>query len=140
MSFATRWANVKCGSSLTLPSAPLLSQPPHGLVADIDPALKQQVFDFPKGEWIADIGQHRGSDHLRCAVEITAGIVHRRRLSSSPAPLKPIYLNAAGWYISLESKYVQFLASLRSIIYGIGYYYEKRTKNNIEQKTYKFDH
>jgi hypothetical protein len=65
--------------------------------------------------------------------------VNPRWLGTSPAPIKPIYLDTAGWYILLESKHAQFLASLPFFIYNIDHYYEKKKKNNIKQETYKFN-
>jgi len=37
---------------------------PHRLVADIDPSLEQQILDPTKRERIADVEQHRQTDHL----------------------------------------------------------------------------
>jgi len=36
----------------------------HGLVADIDAALGQQVFDLPQRQWISDVHHHREANYL----------------------------------------------------------------------------
>jgi hypothetical protein len=38
---------------------------PHGLVADVDPALREEIFDVAKGQWIPDVHHHREADDLR---------------------------------------------------------------------------
>jgi hypothetical protein len=37
---------------------------PRRFVADIDPALEQQIFDLPQRQGIADIHHHREADDL----------------------------------------------------------------------------
>jgi hypothetical protein len=59
-------------------------------MADIDAALKQQIFDLPQRERITDVHHHREADHLGRTVEITEGIAHRRRLRNAPPRLKTI--------------------------------------------------
>ena len=46
----------------------------HRLVADIDTALEQQVFDLTERQRIADIQHHRETDNFGRAVEISEGI------------------------------------------------------------------
>ena len=53
---------------------------PHGLMADVDAALTQKIFDLSQREGVADIHHYREADDLRRTVEITKGIVHHRRL------------------------------------------------------------
>jgi hypothetical protein len=36
----------------------------HGLVADVDAALGQQVFDLPQRQWISDVHHHREANYL----------------------------------------------------------------------------
>jgi hypothetical protein len=38
---------------------------PHGLVADVDAALREEIFDVAKGQWIPDVHHHREADDLR---------------------------------------------------------------------------
>ena len=64
---------------------------PHGLVADVDATLGQQVFDLSQRQRVADIQHHRAVDSLRRTVEITKRIVHRRRLRDLTFQLKHIY-------------------------------------------------
>ena len=64
---------------------------PHGLMADVDAALKQEIFDLSQRQGVADIQYHRAADYLRRTVEITKGIVHRRKLRDLTFQLKPIY-------------------------------------------------
>ena len=53
---------------------------PHGIVADVDATLGQQVFDLSQRQRVADIQHHRAADYLRRTVEITKRSVPRRRL------------------------------------------------------------
>ena len=53
---------------------------PHGLMADVDAALTQKIFDLSQRYGVADIHHDREADDLRRTVEITKGIVHHRRL------------------------------------------------------------
>ena len=45
-------------------------QEAHGLVADVDPALGQQILDVPQRQGIFDIHHYDEADHLRRAVEM----------------------------------------------------------------------
>ena len=63
---------------------------PHRLVTDIDPTFEQQILDLPQRQGIADVHQHRETDHLGRAVEIAERIAHHQRLRIVPAGLKPI--------------------------------------------------
>ena len=49
---------------------------PHRLVADIDPAVEQQVLDLAQRQRIPNIHHHRQANDLGRAVEITEGILH----------------------------------------------------------------
>ena len=44
---------------------------PRGLVAQVDPALEQQVLDVPSDKGEADIHHHLEADHLGRGVEVT---------------------------------------------------------------------
>jgi hypothetical protein len=65
-------------------------------VADIDATFKQQVFDLPQRQRIADVHHHREADYLGRTIEITKGIAHRWRLWNAPVRLKPICSDTAG--------------------------------------------
>ena len=68
---------------------------PHGLMANVDAALGQEIFDLPQRQRITDIQHHRAADYLRRTVEITERIVHSRRLRDLTFQLKPIYSDNA---------------------------------------------
>ena len=55
------------GAGSGCPDRPPLE--PHCLVANVDPALMQQVFDVPKRQWVFDVHHDHQPDHLRRAVE-----------------------------------------------------------------------
>ena len=74
---------------------------PPGLVADIDPALEQQIFDLPQGERIVDLKHHREADHHGGAVEVAERISHCRRQGVTFARLKPIWSDNALRYVLL---------------------------------------
>ncbi len=59
-------------------------------MADIDPALVQQIFDTPKRERETDVQHHRKADDLGTGFEVLKWrlINHARRLREHPAPLK----------------------------------------------------
>ncbi len=42
-------------------------------MADIDPALMQQIFDIPKREWKSDVQHHRKADDLGTGFEVFEG-------------------------------------------------------------------
>ena len=52
----------------------------HGLMADINSALGQQILDIAKRERILDVQQHRRTDHFGRTVEIAEWIGHQTRL------------------------------------------------------------
>ena len=68
---------------------------PHGLMADIDAALTQEIFDLSQRQGVADIRHDCEADDLRRTVEITKGIVHHQRLRGRTSRLKPIYSDNA---------------------------------------------
>ncbi len=68
---------------------------PHGLMANVDAPFEQKIFDLSQRQGVADIQHHRAADYLRRIVEITKGILHRRRLRNLTSRLKPIYSNNA---------------------------------------------
>ena len=68
---------------------------PHGLMADIDAALTQEIFDLSQRQGVANIRHDCEADDLRRTVEITKGIVHHQRLRGRTSRLKPIYSDNA---------------------------------------------
>ena len=64
-------------------------------MADVDSPFEQKIFDLSKRQGVADIQHHRAADYLRRIVEITEGILHRRRLRNLTSRLKPIYSDNA---------------------------------------------
>ena len=43
---------------------------PHGLMADLDAALEQEIFDLSQRQRVSDIQHHREADHFGRTVEI----------------------------------------------------------------------
>ena len=68
---------------------------PHGLIADLDATLEQEVFDLSQRQRVSDIQHHREADHFGRTVEITERIVHHRRLRDLTSQLKTIYSDNA---------------------------------------------
>jgi hypothetical protein len=58
----------------------------HRLMADVDAALGQQVFDVPEAERVLHVQQHRQADHLRRAVEVAEGTGWDTRTRHGSAP------------------------------------------------------
>ena len=79
---------------------------PHGLMANVDAALEQKIFDLSQRQGVADIQHHRAADYLRRTVEITKGILHRRRLRNLTSQLKPIYSDNAIMCLSVNDIFV----------------------------------
>ncbi len=63
---------------------------PHGFIADVDAALKQEIFNLSQRQGITDIQHHSAADDLERTIEITERVVHRRRLGDLNSQLKPI--------------------------------------------------
>ena len=63
---------------------------PEGLVAYIDTALKQQVFDLAQGQRVPDIHHHREANDFGQTIEITEGVFHPSKLRKSPYRLEPV--------------------------------------------------
>src|SRR4029077_8165058 len=59
---------------------------PDGLVADVDPALGQEIFDVSKRQRVSHVHNHNQTDDLRRAVEITERIAHPPRLTQPGQP------------------------------------------------------
>ncbi len=59
-------------------------------MANIDAAFEPQIFELPERQRITDIRHHRETDHPGRTVEITEGILHRRKLRNATLRLKPI--------------------------------------------------
>ena len=64
-------------------------------MAEVDPALEQQIFDLSQRQRITDIHHDREADDLGRTVEITERIVHHLRLRDLTFQLKPIYSDNA---------------------------------------------
>jgi len=64
-------------------------------MADIDTALKQQIFNLPQRQRIPDVHHHRQANNLGRRIEITEGISHPRRLENALPCLKPFYSDNA---------------------------------------------
>ena len=62
---------------------------PDRLMAHIDTALEQHIFDLSQRKRISDVHHHREADHLGRAVEITEGIGHPKTLRDVTTWLKP---------------------------------------------------
>ena len=60
------------GKQRTEPVPPV----PHGLVADVDATLGQQVLDLTQRQWEANIHHHSEPDDLGRTVEIPEGVLH----------------------------------------------------------------
>ena len=73
---------------------------PHGLIADLDAALEQEVFDLSQRQRVSDIQHHREADHFGRTVEITERILHHRRLRGLTFQLKPISSDNAPWFMA----------------------------------------
>src|SRR5271168_3772968 len=58
---------------------------PDGLVADVDPALGQQILDVAQRQWVPHVHHHHQTDDLRRAVEISER-AHGRILPRSETP------------------------------------------------------
>jgi hypothetical protein len=67
----------------------------HRLVADIDTALEQQIFDLAQRQRVPDIHHHREADNFGRTIEITEGVFHPSKLRNSPYRLKPLYSDNA---------------------------------------------
>jgi hypothetical protein len=67
---------------------------PHGLMADLDAALMQEVLDVAERERIADIEHHRQADDFGARLEVPEGgaLGHLARLGDSPILLKEFAL------------------------------------------------
>ena len=57
---------------------------PHGLIADLDAALEQEVFDLSQRQRVSDTQHHREADHFGRTVEIRERIVNLYVLASHP--------------------------------------------------------
>ena len=66
-----------------------------GLMADVDTALEQQIFDLSHRQRVADIYHHREADDLGRTVDVAERIVHRRELRDLTFQLNPIYSDIA---------------------------------------------
>ena len=72
---------------------------PQSFVADVDPALVQQVLDIAERKWKSNIHHDRQADDLGAAMKVLEGVCfrHQKRLGNRPARLKQIYSDKADW-------------------------------------------
>ena len=63
------------------------------LMAHIDFAFVQQIFDISKRKWKTDVQHHCQADDFRRCLEVTKGVwfSHDPTLENRPARLKPFY-------------------------------------------------
>jgi len=80
-----------CGEQRAEPVPP----EPYRLVADIDTALEQQVFDLAQRQRVPDIHHHREADDFGQIIEIAEGVFHPSKLRNSLYRLKPPYSDNA---------------------------------------------
>ncbi len=82
--------------NLTKPPEPV---PPgsYRLVADIDSALVEQVFDLPQRQGEADIHHDRQADDLGRGLEIKEWIAHPKRLRNALHCLELFCSDTAVW-------------------------------------------
>src|SRR5580692_2661395 len=59
---------------------------PDGLVADVDPALGQQILDVAQRQRVSHVHHHDQTDDLWRAVEISERIAHAPRLTQPGQP------------------------------------------------------
>src|ERR1700722_4092657 len=59
---------------------------PDGLVADVDPALGQEIFDVAQRQWVSHVHHHHQTDDLRRAVEISERVAHSSSLAWPEGP------------------------------------------------------
>jgi hypothetical protein len=59
---------------------------PDRLMADVDPALGQQILDVAQRQWVSHIHHHHQTDDLRRAVKISERVAHRMELPWREAP------------------------------------------------------
>ena len=53
---------------------------PHGLMAEVDAALKQEILEVSQRQKVTDIKHHSVADYLGRTVEITEGVVYHWKL------------------------------------------------------------
>jgi len=59
---------------------------PDGLVADVDPALRQQILDVAQRRRVSPVNHHDQTDDFWRAVEISERIAHAPRLTQPGQP------------------------------------------------------
>src|SRR5580692_7266286 len=59
---------------------------PDRLMADVDPALGQQILDVAQRQWVSHVHHHDQTDDLWRAVEISERIAHAPRLTQPGQP------------------------------------------------------
>lgn len=77
---------------------------PHALVADIDPALMEKVFDIPKRKRKPDIHHHRKLDDLGRRFEVAERIAgHQVTLAPLPYRLnRPVLLTIPNRFMDMD--------------------------------------
>ena len=68
---------------------------PYCLVANVDAAFEQYVFDLTQRQWIADVQHQREANDLGRTVEITEGFLHPKRLRTTRSRIKRIFSDKA---------------------------------------------
>ena len=67
---------------------------PHGLLADLDAAFVQQIFDIAQRQRVPDLEHHRQPYDLRARLEVAKReeFCHSARLAGGPTPLQAKFL------------------------------------------------
>jgi hypothetical protein len=88
-----------------------ISPAPQSFVADVDPALVQQVLDIAERKWKSNVHHDRQADDLGAAMKVLEGVCfrHQRRLRNRPARLKQIYSDKADWAGSWQTFHARAL-------------------------------
>jgi hypothetical protein len=73
---ATRLLRISGGEHWAKPIPP----ESDGLMADVDPALGQEILDVSQRQWVPHVHHHDQTDDLRRAVEISERVAHRLKL------------------------------------------------------------
>src|SRR5208282_3343449 len=77
---------------------------PDGLVADVDPALGQQILDVAQRQWVPHVHHHHQTDDLRRAVEISERVAHGLKLPNLETAPKIRLTLPSGWDFERASK------------------------------------
>ena len=58
---------------------------PDGIMADVDPALRQEILDVSQQQWVPHVHHYDQTDHFWRAVEVSDWAAHGPELSRSEA-------------------------------------------------------